>query len=650
MTLTCIKWISSLLCAAALVAPAAAAPPQQAATDADLLAARDAMQKGRWKVLDLLRPRFAGQLLEAYPTYWLLDGNIDHADAGEVRAFFEKYPTGPLAENLRRDWLKVLGAARSWELFRAEHLRLLYDDAETTCYSLQERFARGDASATPEARALFLEGGEAPQPCDAVFAQLAAGGDVSQADIWMRIRKLLASNHVWDAKRADALLPVRDRLAERDLDHAAAHPLRWLRHFTAGAPGRAQRELAIFAIARLAGSEPDEAAERLSALAPRLGADACYAWGQLAYQAALDLHPRALEWYSMAQGCALTDRQIAWEARSALRAGDWKRVLAAIGRLSPEQARQPSWRYWRARALRAGGDAAGADAILKGLAALPTFYGLLAAEELGIPTAPDWNGIRPTAADFERVRALPGIRRALALYRAGLNNDGLREWSWAIRSLDDRSLLAASQIAAEADVPDRAIFTSDLTVQLHDYSQRYPVPHREALDSAARQWDLDEAFVYGIIRQESRFLTEVRSPAGAVGLMQLMPSTARWIARQLAVRHFRTAMLARPETNLAMGTYYLHRVLGALGDTILAAAAYNAGPRRARRWLADQPLEGAIYAETIPFPETRDYVKKVFTNAWFYRHRLTGTAASLRQLLGTVPARSESDSLASIIP
>jgi soluble lytic murein transglycosylase len=245
---------------------------------------------------------------------------------------------------------------------------------------------------------------------------------------------------------------------------------------------------------------------------------------------------------------------------------------------------------------------------------------------------------------------MPGIQRALALYRGGLDNDALREWSWAIRDLDDRSLLAAAQIAAEANVTDRAIFTAERTLQLHDFSQRYPVPHREALDAAARQWDLDEAFVYGIIRQESRFVAQARSPVGAVGLMQLMPATARWVARQLPLHPFHTDMLVRPEVNVAMGTYYLHRVLTALGDPILAAAAYNAGPARARRWRDAKPLEGAIYAETIPYPETRDYVKKVFTNAWYYRHRLGGSAATLRQLLGTVPARTGEDSFASNLP
>ena len=176
------------------------------------------------------------------------------------------------------------------------------------------------------------------------------------------------------------------------------------------------------------------------------------------------------------------------------------------------------------------------------------------------------------------MRALEGIQRALALYRLGLDNEALREWLWAIRGLDDRSLLAAAELARLANEPDRAINTADRTVQIHDLAQRFPTPHREALTAAARQWDVDEAIVYGIIRQESRFMPEARSRVGATGLMQLMPATARWVARQISITPFRPEMLVRPEVNLQMGTYYFRRVLNDLGHPILATAAYNAGP------------------------------------------------------------------------
>ena len=650
MALTCIKTLPIWMCAAALgLAPASG--HAQSAGDADVLAAREAAQRGQWKALEGYRARLAGHLLEAYPAYWLLAGNVDRSDPQEVQVFLARYPGTPLAESLRREWLRSLGAARSWELFRAEYPFVIGDDVEITCYSFQERLARGDAEVAAEAHALFLSARETASACDPVFANLAAATSITEAETWDRVRKLLAAGNVKEGKRANALLPARVALNEKAVDRALADPAKHLAREKSARLARAGQELALFAIERLARNKPDEAAERLAEFAPRLGADAArYAWGQVAWQAAMNHHPRALEWYAQAGPVGLTDSQVAWKARAALRAGDWKEVLAAIQALPPEEARDPTWRYWRARALRALGAAEAADALLKGLAGQVSFYGLLAAEEMGIAVTPQWSGWRPAASDLERVRAIPGIQRALKLYELDIDNEALREWIWAVRGLDDRDLLAAAELARLANETERAINTAERTVQIHDFAQRFPTPHRDALAAAARLWDLDEAIVYGLIRQESRFMADARSPVGATGLMQLMPATARWVARQISLQPYRPQMLVRPEVNLQMGTYYFRRVLNDLGHPLLATAAYNAGPGRARRWRDERALEGAIYAETIPFGETRDYVKKVFTNAWFYRHRLTGKTASLHDLLGTIAGRAGESAVASNIP
>ena len=653
MALTCIKTdrlLSAAMLAAALLAPVLA----HAATDADVLAAKEAMQKANWKALEQLRARFAGDPLEAYPAYWLLMGQLARADPAEVRAFLKRYPDSPLSESLRREWLKTLASSGAWEAFRGEHPSLISDDMEITCYDLQERLGRADSEAVAEARALFHTGREAPANCDAVFAALASARELTADEIWERMRKLLAANQVRDAKRLNALLAKMQSFNDRSLDRAAADPSRYLAQEKSSLMARAHKELALFALNRISRSRPEEAADRLLLLTPRLGSLAAeYAWGQLALQAAQAHHPRALDYYAMARETPLTDNQVAWRARAAMRSGDWKAVLASIQALSPEEARVPTWRYWRARALRTLGETEASTALLVGLARETHFYGLLAAEETRASFVPDWNGARPSATELDRMRAVPGIERALALYRAGLDNEALREWIWALRGRDDRDLLAAAEVARIANEPDRAINTADRTVQLHDFSQRYPIPHREALAASARQWDLDEALMFSIIRQESRFRTEARSRVGAMGLMQLMPATARWIAKQIPVQPFRTDMLSKPELNIQMGTYYFRRVLDELGHPILATAAYNAGPGRARRWRDERALEGAIYAETIPFDETRDYVKKVFANAWYYHQRLTGKPASLRQMLGMVPGRSSDapgTSVASIIP
>jgi soluble lytic murein transglycosylase len=621
-------------------------------SDADVLAAREAAQRGQWKIVEAYRTRLAGHVLEAYPWYWMIAGSVDRIDPREVRAFLDRYPGTPLAESLRREWLRALGASASWDAFRAEFPRVVGDDVEITCYSFQERLARSDAEVMAEARSLFVSGRESGAACDPVFAALIAAGRVGETETWERVRALLAEGNVKEARRALALLPARSAIPEKQLDKVAKDPAGFLAKEKLGKTvPKAQQELLVFAIERLARSKPEEAAERLNALTPRLEPQAVrHAWGQVAWQGALNHHPHALQWYSQVGTTALTDTQIAWRARAALRAGDWKEAMVSIQALSPEQQREPTWRYWRARALRELGERPAAELLLRGIANQQTFYGILAAEELGIAAAPEWNGFRPETTDLDRVRAVQGIQRALALYRIGLDPEALREWLWAIRGFDDRELLAAAEIARQANEIERAINTADRTVQLHDLSQRFPTPHRDTLSAAARQFDLDEAFLYGLIRQESRFMADARSRVGAAGLMQLMPATARWVARQMAIKPFKPDMLLRPDTNLQMGTYYYSRVLADLGHPLLATAAYNAGPGRARRWRDERALDGAIYAETIPFNETRDYVKKVFTNAWYYHHRLTGRTANLHEMLGQVRGRAGDASVAANIP
>ena len=631
----------ALACLALSCPALAAAAP---GSDADILAARDAAQRGNLKALESLRARTAGHPLESYPAYWLLAATLDKATPEAVRAFLAKHADGPLADALRREWLRSLGAAQQWDLFRQEYPALAQEDIEITCYSLHERLARGDAEALREARALWLAGREAPASCMPPFEAAARERLIGPPEAWERIRKLLAAGLANDARRANAFLSAKEQMNEKALAHAQADPGRYLAGEKSRIPTRATHELLLFAVARLARARPDEAAKHLQAHAAVLGPDdARCGWAQIGYAAAQMHHPRALEWYEQAGEGPFTDAQLQWKARAALRAGDWAAVRAAVNLMSPEEAREPAWRYWLARALAKEGARPAAEATLKPLARERHFYGLLAAEDLGTVENPDWSARPVTEEEIARVRAIPAVGRAIALYRLEMNQEAFREWVFGLRAMDDRGYLAASEVAAQAGLADRAIGAAERTASLHDLARRYPTPHRESLAAASRQWNVDEALIFGIIRQESRFNAAARSRAGAMGLMQLMPATARWVAKQIPVQPYRPALLAQPEVNVAMGTYYFHRVLADLNDPVLATAGYNAGPGRAKRWRDAKPLEGAIYAESIPFNETRDYVKKVMANAWFYSHRLTGRTASLRALMGTVPGRGANE-------
>ena len=344
---------------------------------------------------------------------------------------------------------------------------------------------------------------------------------------------------------------------------------------------------------------------------------------------------------------AWSDETLAWLVRAALRADTgtpdrWALVEAAIAAMSESEQADAAWVYWRARAAlgRAAqgeeGDAArsAARAPLEALSQQLNFYGKLAGEDLGraikLPAAP----LALNAAERDAALAHPGLSRALQLINLGLRNEGVREWNFALRGMAERELLAAAQRACDAQVWDRCINTSERTRVEVDMAQRYPTPYRRDVLAKAREIGLDPAYVYGLIRQESRFITDIRSSAGASGLMQLMPATARWTAKRIGLP-YSADMISEPDTNLRLGTAYLKLVLDDFdGSQALAAAAYNAGPGRSRRWREGPVLEPAIWAENIPFNETRDYVKKVLSNAVYYSHVLGSRVPALRPRLG----------------
>src|SRR5690606_5208060 len=210
------------------------------------------------------------------------------------------------------------------------------------------------------------------------------------------------------------------------------------------------------------------------------------------------------------------------------------------------------------------------------------FYGALAAETLGRTLALPPRPQALTAEERAAAANTPGLRRGLQLIGLGLRSEGVREWNYTLRGMNDRELLAAAQLACEREVWDRCINTSDRTKSEIDIAQRFPMPFRNDLVARAREIGLDPAYVYGLIRQESRFITDARSHAGASGLMQVMPATARWTARKIGLK-YSPSMLSDPETNLKLGTGYLKLVLDDFeGSQAMAAAAYNAGPGRPR--------------------------------------------------------------------
>jgi len=441
--------------------------------------------------------------------------------------------------------------------------------------------------------------------------------------------------------------------ADAVLNEALGSPERFLlKH--APSSQRQTQELAVLALIRWADTSPDSAAQALSKVWSKhlSSSQRAWAWGAIGRQAAQRLSDDALHYFNNASPELMSDEHLAWRTRAALRRHQWTDALQAIKAMSPDAANDSTWVYWRARALlqpsRSEADHQQGRQLLQGVASVRGFYPMLAQEELGLPITPPDTPAPLTALEKDGAQANPGLKRALAAVALGLRSEGVKEWNYTTNlhspgGMNDRALLAAADLACQNAVWDRCINTSERTRSLIDLTQRFPMPHRQAVVARSQEIGLDPAYVYGLIRQESRFITDARSGVGASGLMQVMPATARWTAKKIGLTNFQPHQITERDTNIAIGTGYLKLVLDNFaGSMPLAAAAYNAGPSRPRSWrgMAGAPVvEAAIWAENIPFTETRDYVKKVLANTTVYAAMITGQTQSLKARLGQIGPR-----------
>lgn len=579
--------------------------------------------------------------LEPWVEYWRLKLRMEDVPAADIERYLARHASTYLGDQLRGDWLKELARREDWNAFERALGPLVQDDLEIRCHAWRARLARGDAQAAIEARAVWLELRELPEGCQKLVGALLARGDVEEERTWQRARLQLYYGYVTAARRTLEDLPAAARPDERLLGQAVTAP----RQLVASAPRdlepRAAREMLVFALLRLARSDLPAAAlalrEDAGARLPQ--EDREYLWARFATLAAFEHRDEALAWFALGGAAPLDDNQLAWQARAGLRAGRWQTVLDTIERMSPQARLDLAWTYWSGRARGALGDAEGAREQFQRIADQPYYYSVLATEELGGAVSIPLPHHEPSETEVDEARANVELARALELYRLSLRTEATREWMFAVRHMGDRRLLAAAELARRAAVFDRAIGTAGRTELLHDYRMRYLAPYRDVFREYAGAYGLEEAWILGLVRQESRFIPEARSGAGAAGLMQLLPTTARWVAQRIGYKGYSAKRVVEVETNVTLGARYLQHMLERTGHPVLASTAYNAGPSRALRWQPAQPLEGAIFIESIPFDETREYVKRVMANTVHYALLLEGRSAPLKQRLGTIAPR-----------
>jgi soluble lytic murein transglycosylase len=630
---------SSTLFAAALL-PAALAFAQ---SDADFLAARAAFDRGDRAKLSALAPRLSGHVLAPYVAYWQLRIALDDASPESVRSFLDRYPNTPLADRLRADWLKHLGRRALWARFAVDYAPPAGEDIELACHLVLFKWQRDGDEALAEALPLWFTGAATPDACEPVFAALVARGLLGTPERRARFRLATEAGNVKLAQVLGNDLPGKDRIPDSEMAAVIRDPSGALAKGAFVWTTAGGRDLALVALERAARSDAGAARGAWVKWRDRLPeADRRYGNARLAFHAARQLHPQANDWFREAGDERLSADAQAWRVRAALRALAWGDVLAAIDAMPEAQRDEAAWRYWRARALVAKGRRDEGKAILAVLANETNFYGMLAFEAAGQRfVVPASAPIEPAPAAARAFAERADVKRVVKLVELDMRPESVREWAYAVRGSSDEALLLAADYARRAGLYDRAINTAERTQSRHDFALRYLAPYRSEFDAAAKAHDIDVTMLYGIARQESRFIPDIVSSAGAVGLMQLMPGTARWVAKQLNRTDYQPAKIGDTEINTQFGAFYFKYWLERLDRMpALAAAAYNAGPGRAQAWRPAAPLEGAIWVETIPFNETRDYTKKVLANAMVYGQSFgSSPPVSLTSMLGVIAPR-----------
>ena len=563
----------------------------------------------------------ADQALQTYGVYESVLAAAKNGDDIQPAQFLAQQSQSAMGESVRNEWLKSLAKRGQIAQFQQQYAQLDPEgrSQETRCYA-NLLGVENDSKFINE---LAEETGKLPAGCNSLLQ--ARANQLNPSRAWRRVRGLISAGQITDAANLAAAL---------------GSPLDSPTGF--GAQENSLRDV----IGANAQKSPDTAAARLQQLSGSLNSEQSgFAWGVLGLVHAKNLNMGgALNYYRNADRNQLNSEQFEWFARAALRQQNWTELANIIQTMPPKLQNDPTWQYWLARALAAQGKRSEAQALYqKAAASGRNFYAVLATEELGGRVNTHNNAPAAQDANITQLGKDGAIQRALHLFHTSqqsgnwkMRRQAQNEWKYATRGMNEGTLLTAAQLASNHQFYEMSIHSADKTHNLLNYNLRYPTPFRDLVTQYGNENGVDPAWVYGLIRQESRFVMGAQSSVGAQGLMQVMPATASMIARKIGMDN---SELYTMNGNIRMGTWYMADARNSLGNSdVLATAGYNAGPGRARKWQGAS-MEGAIYAETIPFNETRDYVKKVLTNSVYYANILGEPKTSLKQRLGMIPAR-----------
>lgn len=615
-----------------LLATAVAAAPAWAA-DTALKSERQRYQEAQraLRAGNITQYRVLLASLSDYPLYPVLlydylRPRLATADTRSVTDFLRTHADLPAAAEMRAEFLRVLAQRQDWQTLLDVYTPQA--DVAMRCYQLLARLKLGRTEYLMEdARSVWLSGESQPAQCDPVFARLDASGLLTRDVVWERIGLALDKGNTGLARWLGRRLPEADQ----------PWITRWLDLHNN--PGRitaasgwpdtpVTRAMLVHGVRRLAQQDVGKAWSAWRGLRERHAfepGDAGTVEYELTLRAAQTRHALARELLMQLHNERVDEKLFHERVVLALRERDWNTLLAWTEGIPPvADAIRGPWLYWRGRALEQSGRADEAREFFERAAQQRDFYGFSAHDRLGRPYALNHNPL-PEDPDMRLVvLRTPGVQRAHEFFALGQHSAARREWTHVLGNMTSYQMQMAATLAHSWGWYDRALLTLNKAESWDDLVVRFPLAYRDGIEKFATQRGLDLAWVFSVVRQESAFIEDARSPAGALGLMQVMPATGRETARALGMKNFTATQLIHHSTNLPIGTAYLKRMLTHFdGNMVLATAAYNAGPGNVSRWLrAGGCTEPDEWIEQIPFEETRKYVQRILYFSSIYDWRL----------------------------
>jgi len=599
------------------------------------LSAYKALNEHRFSEYDRLARQLKDYPLYPYLEFWEMRGNLQHVSNEDIAAFITRYQGDSISARMRQSWLYQLARQRDWKKF----LDVYRGNQPVTlqCYKLQAQISTGQTEGlVDDALKLWMVGKSQVKNCDPVFKYLDDHNVITTELLWQRIRLAMQQGNPSLALYLAKKLPDEDRAWVELWRDARNRPAQTLTSPRLKKDSPHAREIILYSVRRIASSDADLAHEKWAQLKPRYkfsDAESAELEKNMALSAAWQRNPRAHEWLVAVPESAVDEKLREWQIRTAVSIGDWPAVVEHTAGLPPDEALSEEWRYWRALALDQTGQRSQALDGFARLARERDYHGFLAADFMNWPYEMGNKPIEYETADLEALGRQPGFIRARELYKAELFIDARREWAYITQGLSNDDLKLAAVLAEQWGWHDRAILTIAQTGDYSDLNLRFPIDYENEVRKIARNYELEPAHVYAVIRQESAFDKDARSPAGALGLMQLMPKTGSLTAKKHNIPLASNSLLYLPDKNITIGSAYLKQVMEEYdGNIVLASAAYNAGPHRVKRWLPeDEEKPAARWIAMVPFNETRNYIQRILAYIAIYDWRMQQPATPINK-------------------